>query len=145
MAKGRAPKVSSQSRGSSRKAANALGYAKRQNLKSKTLSAKGISDVYEYQQDKVRRSKVKPLLERDETMGGRGDESGSEEEGDVSARRRDSRPRLVGENDDDGGIGEDEDEDIDSDEAFDESDEERYAGFSFANKVCPLICGALHP
>ena len=52
---------------------------------------------------------------------------------------------MVGENDDDGGIGEDEDEDIDSDEAFDESDEERYAGFSFANKVCPLICGALHP
>ena len=46
------------------------------------------------------------------------------------------KPRLVGENDDDMGIAEEDDEEIDSDEAFEESDEERFAGFSFSQKVC---------
>ena len=49
------------------------------------------------------------------------------------------RPRLVGENDDDSGIGEDEDEEIDSDAAFEESDEDRFAGFSFSHKVCAIL------
>ena len=120
----------------SRKAANALGYAKRQNLKSKTLGS-GLSDVYEYQQEKVRRAKVKPLLEKDEIMGVGGAESGSEDEG-AAGNRRNMKPRLVGENDDDMGIAEDEDEEIDSDDAFEESDEERFAGFSFSQKVCGL-------
>ena len=39
-------------------------------------------------------------------------------------------------NDDDMGIAEEDDEEIDSDEAFEESDEERFAGFSFSQKVC---------
>ncbi|PIL31303.1 hypothetical protein GSI_06001 [Ganoderma sinense ZZ0214-1] len=117
----------------SRKAANALGYAKRQSLKSKTLGP-GLSDVYEYQQEKVRRAKVKPLLEKDESMRVGGAESGSEDEEGASGNRRSVRPRLVGENDDDMGIAEDEDEEIDSDEAFEESDEERFAGFSFSQK-----------
>ena len=121
----------------SRKAANALGYAKRQNLKSKTLGS-GLSDVYEYQQEKVRRAKVKPLLEKDETMGVGGAESGSEDEEGAAGNRRNMKPRLVGENDDDMGIAEDEDEEIDSDDAFEESDEERFAGFSFSQKVCGL-------
>ncbi|KAI0713127.1 Utp14 protein-domain-containing protein [Cerioporus squamosus] len=137
MAKGKAHgKLASSSR-PSKKAANALGYAKRQSQKSKVLGPK-ISDVYEYQQEKVRRAKLKPLLEKDEIAGaGRGD-SGSEDEEGTVGKRREVRPRLVGENDDDG-IGEDEDEDIDSDEAFDESDEDRFAGFSFSQKAKPRV------
>ncbi len=121
----------------SRKTANELGYAKRQSLKSKTLGP-GLSDVYEYQQERVRRAKLKPLLEKDEAMRTGGAESGSEDEGGPSGNRRNARPRLVGENDDDVGIAEDEDEELDSDEAFEESDEDRFAGFSFSQKVCGL-------
>ena len=69
-------------------------------------------------------------------MGMRGAESGSEDEEGVSGHRRSVRPRLVGEDDDDIGIAEDDDEEIDSDDAFEESDEERFAGFSFSQKVC---------
>ncbi|KAI0673820.1 Utp14 protein-domain-containing protein [Trametes maxima] len=134
MAKGRSIGKPAKPVRSARKAANALGYAKRQTLKSKVLSAGDIADVYEYQQDKVRRSKIKLQLEKDEVLGTGGAESESEEEDGASGRRRDNRPRLVGENDDNDVIGEDEDEEIDSDEAFEESDEERYAGFSFAQK-----------
>ena len=128
----------------SRKAANALGYAKRQSLKSKTLGSQ-LSDVYEYQQERVRRAKVKPLLEKDEIAGAGGGAGGSEDEDEEGTggvgRRREVRPRLVGENDDDGGIGEDEDEEIDSDAAFEESDEERFAGFSFSHKVRAFAIG----
>ncbi|KAI0828818.1 Utp14 protein-domain-containing protein [Trametes gibbosa] len=116
----------------SRKAANALGYAKRQTLKSKVLSDRDVGDAYDYQQDKVRRSKLKLQLDKDEILGNGGAGSGSEEE--EGRRKRDAQPRLVGENDDNDVIGEDEDEEIDSDEAFEESDEERYAGFSFSQK-----------
>ncbi len=137
MAKGRPLGIAGNSSRPTKKAANALGYAKRQSQKSKVLGPK-ISDVYEYQQEKVRRAKLKPLLERDELVGMRRDESGSEDEEGGVGKRREVRPRLVGENDDDG-IGEDEDEDIDSDEAFDESDEDRFAGFSFSQKVCHAL------
>ena len=137
MAKGRALGKQAKSQRPSNKAANALGYAKRQSLKSKVLGPK-ISDVYEYQQERVRRAKVKPLLEKDEVIGMGGRDSGSEDEEGTIGKRREVRPRLVGENDDDIGIGEDEDEDIDSDEAFDESDEDRFAGFSFSHKVRPI-------
>ncbi|KAI0654444.1 Utp14 protein-domain-containing protein [Cubamyces menziesii] len=135
MAKGRSSGKGAKSAQSSRKAGNALGYAKRQSLKSKALSPGDVGDVYEYQQEKVRRAKVKLQLEKDELAGVGGAESGSEEEGEgTTSRRRDTRPRLVGENDDDDKIDEDEDEEIDSDGAFDESDEERFAGFSFSHK-----------
>ena len=140
MVRGRAPGKAPQAGRTGRKTANALGYARRQSLKSKALgsSSKGISDVYEYQQDRVRRAKVKPLLEQDEVAARGGEGSGSEDEEEASVRKRDVRPRLVGENDDDSGIGEDEDEEIDSDEAFEESDDERFAGFSFSHNVCQL-------
>ncbi|KAH9897707.1 Utp14 protein-domain-containing protein [Cubamyces lactineus] len=135
MAKSRSSGKGAKSTQSSRKAGNALGYAKRQSLKSKALSPGDVGDVYEYQQEKVRRAKVKLQLEKDELAGVGGAESGSEEEGEgMGSRRRDTRPRLVGENDDDDKIDEDEDEEIDSDGAFDESDEERFAGFSFSHK-----------
>ncbi|OBZ79687.1 Uncharacterized protein C57A7.06 [Grifola frondosa] len=133
MAKGRRPGKSMKAQGPSRKASNALGYAKRQTLKSKTLSVGALSDVYEFQQQKVRRSKVKLQFEKDEMVGGMG--SGSEDEEDGNTRKRNEmRPRLVGENDDNDRIGEDEDEEIDSDEAFEDSDEERFAGFNFSHK-----------
>lgn len=118
----------------SHKAANALGYAKRQSRKTKESSSTSVTDVYEFQQEKVRRSKVKLQYERDELLGAgaRGSESEDEDGGDV---RRRNQPRLIGEGEENEQIDEDEDEDIDSDAAFDESDEERYAGFSFSHKV----------
>lgn len=121
-------------RAPSRKSANSLGYARRQTLKSKTLSKAGVSDVYEYETEKVRRSKVKLQLGRDE-LAGLG--QGSEDEDDDAATRKGkgTRPRLVGERDDDDKIDDDEDEEIDSDEAFEESDEERFAGFNFSHSV----------
>ncbi|KAI0354648.1 Utp14-domain-containing protein [Trametes cingulata] len=135
MAKGRSLGKAAKPARPSRKAANALGYAKRQTLKSKSISRGDIEDVYEYQQDKVRRAKVKLQLEKDELLGAGGAESGSEDDGQgATGKRRDRRPRLVGENDEDDRIDEDEDEEIDSDEAFEESDEERFAGFSFSQK-----------
>lgn len=117
----------------SHKAANALGYAKRQSRKTKESSSTSVTDVYEFQQEKVRRSKVKLQYERDELLGAgaRGSESEDEDGGDV---RRQNQPRLIGEGEENEQIDEDEDEDIDSDAAFDESDEERYAGFSFSHK-----------
>lgn len=109
----------------SRKAYNAAGYNKRKAAKAK--SAGGLEDVYEYQQERVRRSKVKLQLERDEEMGGNRSDDDDDMEG-----KSELKPRLVGEHDDDV-IGEEEDEEIDSDAAFEESDEERFAGFSFAS------------
>lgn len=44
------------------------------------------------------------------------------------------KARLIGENDDDERIDSADDEELDSDAAFDESDEDRYAGF-FSSKV----------
>ena len=117
---------------------NAKGYAKRLALKSKTASSnENVSDVYEYQAEKNRRSKIKLQLERDEIAGfGRDVNSDSEEGDEGRSRGGPSKPRLVGGSDDEGGgIGEDEDEEIDSDGAFDESDEDRFAGFSFGKPV----------
>jgi U3 small nucleolar RNA-associated protein 14 len=121
--------------------ANAAGYAKRHSLKAKTL---GLSDVYEYAPDsKIRRSKVTLDIGRDEaaefglSMGGGGsDGEGSDRDG------MSTQPRLIGEGD---MIDSGDDEDIDSDAAFEESDEERFAGFSFNHKVCPLNCPQLLP
>ncbi|KAI0783149.1 Utp14 protein-domain-containing protein [Abortiporus biennis] len=115
--------------------ANALGYAKRNAAKSKSKGP-SLSDVYEYQSEETRRGKVKLTYEREELIGIKGGLSGSEDEGEdiVGGRKSTRKPRLIGGSDDEGGIISDEDEDIDSDAAFDESDEERYAGFSFSHK-----------
>ena len=87
----------------------------------------------EYEQERVRRSKVKLQVDKDELLGMA---HGSEDEEDgMHSRGKATRPRLVGEKDDDDGIAEDEDEEIDSDEAFEESDEERFAGFNFSHSV----------
>ena len=114
-----------------------LWYAKRQSLRSKKPSGQ-IDDVYDYQPERVRRSKVKLDLGKDELVGGG---SGSDGEDDDGAHMQpDAHPRLVGEAEDGEMIAEDEDEELDSDEAFEESDEERFAGFNFSHRVyLPLI------
>ncbi|KAK0205350.1 Utp14-domain-containing protein [Desarmillaria ectypa] len=97
---------------------NAAGYAKRQARKEKETAPS--EDVYEYAPDAVRRSKVKLDLDRDEDFGGIPD---------VDDEREQLRARLIGENEDDEMIDSEDDEDIDSDAAFEESDEDRFAGF----------------
>ncbi|KAK0223862.1 Utp14-domain-containing protein [Armillaria fumosa] len=97
---------------------NAAGYARRQARKEKETAPS--EDVYEYAPDAVRRSKVTLDLDRDEDFGGIPD--GDDE-------RQQLRARLIGENEDDEMIDSEDDEDIDSDAAFEESDEDRFAGF----------------
>ena len=118
-----------------KKTSNAAGYAKRKSLKSKAVS--NPSDVYEYQPERVRRAKVKLQLEKDEVLGAGAGDDDSDAEGSASGRGQ-PKPRLVGENDDDDGIASDEDEELDSDAAFDESDEERFAGFDFSHSKVRL-------
>ena len=82
------------------------------------------SDVYEYQSQKVRRANIPLSLNKEEK-----NEHGSDSDGDLVANIR--RPRLIGESVEDEGIPSEDDEELDSDAAFEESDEERFAGFSF--------------
>lgn len=118
--------------------ANAAGYAKRQSQKKNhrdTAEGHDVGDVYEYQAMKTRRGNVALDFDREEMDGhgrGRGGDAEDDDE-DEDGTQTHRRPRLVGELNEDG-IGSDEDEDIDSDEAFEESDEERFAGFSFGPK-----------
>lgn len=116
------PKTSSSS---SLKKFNASGYEKRQSLKAAKRKAES-SDVYEYAHGKTRRSKVTLDLDRDEAMDMIGGGGGGEQE--------EPRARLIGEHEEDEMIDSADDEEIDSDEAFEESDEERFAGF-FSSKV----------
>ena len=110
--------------------ANAAGYAKRQ---ARKVKAGALSDVYEHQQQRVRRDKVKLDLDRDEEAD-RGF-AGSDDEG---FDRDALRARLIGENVDNEMIDSEDDEELDSDAAFESGDEEQYAGFSFGKKVCDI-------
>ncbi|KAL1704517.1 Utp14 protein-domain-containing protein [Schizophyllum commune] len=101
------------------KNANAVGYAKRQALRSKRKSRD--DDVYEYAPEKKgeRRAKIKMDFDPEEIM----DVGGAEE-------REELRARLIGENsDEEGGLDSEDDEEIESDDAFDEDDDDRFAGF----------------
>ncbi|TFY83338.1 hypothetical protein EWM64_g669 [Hericium alpestre] len=102
--------------------ANAAGYQKRQSRKAKGVAGLS-SDVYEFQSQKVRRSNVALTLDRDEEE----NHGGSDDDVDRDALRA----RLIGENVDDEMIDSDDDEEVDSDAAFEESDEDRFAGFTF--------------
>ncbi|KAG6901574.1 hypothetical protein C0995_010342 [Termitomyces sp. Mi166 len=108
--------------------ANAAGYAQRHSKKAKALKGLG-SDIYEYAPEAIRRSKVALDLDRDEAT-----EYGVGLDGDNDAREE-LRARLIGENGDDEIIDSADDEEIDSDAAFEESDEERFAGFFSTKKV----------
>lgn len=119
--------------------ANASGYAKRHSTKAKTLA--GFSDIYEYTPDpKTRRSKVALEIGKDEAAeiglgrGGASDDEGSDGE-DTKMK-----PRLIGETGEGEMIESADDEDIDSDAAFEESDEDRFAGFSFKSSRVRLQC-----
>lgn len=122
---------------------NATGYAKRKSLKPHHKPHDSTEDVYEYVPERNRRARLNLQLERDEILGAGPSsgfrDSGSEDEGEGSSRKR-LQPRLVGEENDEDGIKDDEDEEIDSDEAFDESDEERFAGFNFLSAKVSTTC-----
>ena len=115
--------------------ANAVGYAKRQSRKVKVSSGStNLTDVYEYQPGKSRRANVSLSLAKEEKVNFNIDED--EEEDESLNRRKDTRkPRLIGEDAEDEIVASDDDEEIDSDAAFEESDEERYAGFNFTKKI----------
>ncbi|KAH8991945.1 Utp14-domain-containing protein [Lactarius akahatsu] len=76
--------------------------------------------------DKVRRANVPLSLDKEEA-----NEHGFDSDGDLAANIR--KPRLIGESVEDEEIPSEDDEELDSDAAFEDSDEERFAGFSFPN------------
>ncbi|KAH9082258.1 Utp14-domain-containing protein [Lactarius deliciosus] len=84
--------------------------------------------VYEYQSQKVRRANVPLSLDKEEA-----NEHGFDSDGDLAANIR--RPRLIGESVEDEEIPSEDDEELDSDAAFEDSDEERFAGFSFPKEA----------
>lgn len=106
--------------------ANVAGYEKRQARKGKSVSS---LDVYEYLPEKIRRSKVALELDHDEAT-----EYGVGLDGGNDVEKAELRARLIGENGDDEMIESGDDEEIESDAAFEEEDEERFAGF-FSSKV----------
>jgi hypothetical protein len=87
------------------------------------------SDVYEYQSHKVRRAHISLSLDKDEAH-----EHGAASDDDTDSNMR--KPRLIGENVEDEDIPSEDDEELDSDAAFEESDDERFAGFSFPKVRC---------
>ncbi|KAF8079316.1 Utp14-domain-containing protein [Lyophyllum atratum] len=104
--------------------ANAAGYAKRHSKKAKTLNG-SAADVYEYAPESTRRSKVTLDLDREEAA-----EYGVGMDGDNEDQPGEElHARLIGERGENEMIDSGDDEEIDSDAAFEESDEERFAGF----------------
>ena len=115
------------------KKSNAIGFSRRQARKQARQST-SIDDVYEFQPEKVRRSKVALRLTKEE-LAELGRDNASDSEGD-GHRGGQPQPRLIGQNSDDERVDSEDDEDIDSDAAFGESDEETFAGYGFIRKVC---------
>lgn len=108
---------------------NAAGFIKRQAKKEKGPQ---LTDVYEFQQQKERRSRtsVDTRLGREEAAE-LGYDNADDDDIDESGGDMKQRARLIGENQENEGIPSDDDEEIDSDAAFEEGDEDRYAGFNF--------------
>ncbi|KAF9014157.1 Utp14 protein-domain-containing protein [Cyathus striatus] len=108
---------------------NAAGYEKRRSSKAKLLESLDTTDIYEYMPEKTRRERVRQELDKDEAaeFGLRLGEANEEE-------REAMRARLIGEYEDDEKIDSEDDEELDSDAAFEESDEERFAGFFSSKK-----------
>ena len=114
------------------KKSNAIEFSKRQ-ARKKSRQSTSVDDVYEFQPERVRRSKVALRLTREERAE-LGRNNASDSEGD-NHRGGQPQPRLIGQNSDDERVDPEEDEDIDSDAAFGESDEETFAGYGFIRKV----------
>lgn len=114
--------------------ANAAGYAKRKSRSVKAIS--GISDVYNFEAPKTKRANIKLTLDREE------EQDASYGDGDEEELETHRKPRLIGEGEEEDRIGSDEDEEIDSDDAFEEEDNIRFAEFDFKRnkKVCTYSC-----
>ncbi|GJJ15677.1 hypothetical protein Clacol_009955 [Clathrus columnatus] len=109
---------------------NASGFAKRR-AKPKKNSPKSLDDVYEYSATKNRRSAVKLVHDKEEFIGIERDNEDHDNSGlNIEA----IRSQILDLGDTNAVINSDEDEEIDSDVAFEESDNEQYAGFSFPQK-----------
>ena len=99
---------------------------------------RAIEDVYEYAPSKVRRANVALSLDRHEIEGRR---YGSDDEVDLSGLGPDAmkklRARLMQDDEEKSGerVDSEDDEEIDSEDAFEESDKEQFAGSSFVRKV----------
>jgi U3 small nucleolar RNA-associated protein 14 len=111
---------------STRKSKNSA-YGNRKSHKAKDAL---ISEVYEHQQEKVRRGTIKPVLDREEMVDGAHGSDSEDDNGHGSVVGA-KRARLIGEFMDDEKIDSEDDEEIDSDDAFDEEDEEQFAGIAF--------------
>ncbi|KAI0271451.1 Utp14 protein-domain-containing protein [Gloeopeniophorella convolvens] len=98
--------------------------ASKSKQRSRRLRGPLRSDVYEYDSQRIRRANVALSLDKEEAI-----EHGVVSDDDDFSNRR--KPRLIGETVDDERIPSDDDEELDSDAAFEESDEERFAGFTF--------------
>ncbi|KAK2462885.1 hypothetical protein APHAL10511_005083 [Amanita phalloides] len=127
-APGRTPKLLHHRQKPSSKNSNALGYAKRQSRKTKTST----DDVYEYVPGKHKRSGIRLELARDE---GKEFWIGPDGEFSDGGDRELSHAQLVGEVEDDEVVASNDDEEVDSDAAFEKSDEERFAEFFSDKKV----------
>ena len=112
--------------------ANIAGYERR--LARKAKNSVHATDLYEHIAEKTPHSKVADVG-RDEQF-----EFPNAQDGADNEEREELRARLIGENEDDEEIDRDDDEEVDSDAAFEESDEERFAGF-FSHKVCNIFLG----
>lgn len=112
---------------------NANGFAKRR-ANTKKSGPTSLDDVYEYTTSKNKRAAVKLTHDRVELVGLDHNNEDNEMSG-VNIQA--IRSRILNLEDADDVINSDEDEEIDSDAAFEESDAEEFAGFSFAKSKKP--------
>lgn len=113
--------------------------------------ARAIDDVYEYAPSKVRRAKVALSLDRHEIEGRRHDPDDDIDLGGLGQEAMAKlRARLMRDDDDedgDGRVDSEDDEDIDSEDAFEESDRDEFAGSGFVCKVrtpCRVLDVSIH-
>ena len=111
------------------KSSNASGYQKRKSRQAGQKSSKDnetSADVYEYNLAKQKRSRadVSMLLDKDEVQGFKQDDEEDETGGRMKLK--------FGPDNEDVKVASDDDEEIESDDAFEGSDEDRFAAFTFS-------------
>lgn len=114
----------SKSSGNEKKQFNVTGYQKR--IAQKPPKAAGLLDVYEFddkQRERRTRANIALDLSREEAK-----EYGVDEQSEEDDVERMRKKLKIGE---EGVVNSEDDEDIDSDGAFDQSDEERYGEHNF--------------
>jgi U3 small nucleolar RNA-associated protein 14 len=111
-----------------RSQANIAGYEKRLARKAKSSPT---TNLYEHLPEKTHRSKIALDLGRDDEFEFPNAWDGADDED-----REGLRAWLIGESHEDGEkVASDDDDEVNSDAAFEESDEERF-GLLFSHKVC---------